>query len=170
MTRHEPAPFQPIAAVLAWIWPGLGHVSLGHHRRGRLVMFGVLLLFLLGLLIGGLDSVDRRDDFLWFIAQAFNGPIAFLADFFNQAWIKQMTGERAMHARSIGRVNEMGTLFCALAGLMNLFAILDALGSEPASVETRAAKTTTKAPQRRVTDSQHSPMSKQPNSREASSA
>ena len=48
------------AAVLGWILPGLGHASLGDRRRGLLVGGGVLGLFLGGLLIGGLDVVDRR--------------------------------------------------------------------------------------------------------------
>ena len=34
---------------------------------------------------------------------------------------------RRLHRKSLGHVNEMGTLYCALAGLMNLVAILDAL-------------------------------------------
>jgi hypothetical protein len=38
----------------------------------------------------------------------------------------------------IGRVNEMGTLFVALAGLMNLVVILDAMFREPRPLERRA--------------------------------
>src|SRR5437762_593834 len=75
--------FNPSAAVLAWLWPGVGHLYLGHRRRGRYIMFGVLLLFFGGILIGGLDSIDRKNDRLWFLAQGLNGPIAFAADWIN---------------------------------------------------------------------------------------
>ena len=128
------------SAVLAWLWPGLGHIHLGERKRGLLVMFGVLFLFLSGMLIGGLDVVDRKDDRLWFLAQVLCGPVAIAADLANQSLLKPMPGNwvdryeegdpevaRRLHRKSLGHVNEMGTLYCALAGLMNLVAILDAL-------------------------------------------
>ena len=120
----------------------MGHISLGERRRGWLVMLGVLFLFVGGLLIGGLDAVDRKEDRLWFLAQACCGPIAFAADYANQALLKPMPPEwmeryeqgdaeiiTRLHRKGLGRVNEMGTLFAALAGLMNLVAVLDALHS-----------------------------------------
>lgn len=140
ISTRSPVQFTPGAAILAWVWPGLGHISLGQRRRGFLVMFGVLFLFLGGVLIGGLDSVDRRDDRLWFLAQVLCGPLAIVADFANQALVKPMPPDwvdryrqgdakvlAGLDAKSLGHVNEMGTLYSALAGLMNLVAILDAL-------------------------------------------
>ena len=132
--------FTPTAAIWAWVWPGLGHISLGERKRGLLVMFGVLFLFLGGLLIGGLDVVDREDDPLWFVAQALCGPIALAADLANQRLVKPLPDDwparyaegdetiiRRLDRKGLGHVNEMGTLYCALAGLMNLVVILDAL-------------------------------------------
>ena len=129
-----------MAAILAWLWPGLGHISHGERRRGLLIMFGVLFLFLGGVLIGGIDSVDRKEDRLWFLAQVLCGPIAMAVDFTNQSKLKDLPadwvdryeqGDPAVRIqltrKSLGHVNEMGTLFSALAGLMNLVAILDAL-------------------------------------------
>ncbi len=139
---------QPIAAALAWVWPGLGHISLGQRKRGLLIMFGVLFLFLGGVLIGGVDAVDRRKDRLWFIAQSLCGPIAFGVDFVNQYvksphrfdrdGVKGLSEEESVaHTDAVHRitslvhVNEIGTLFAALAGLMNLAVILDALHNSP---------------------------------------
>ena len=124
---HPPREFNPQAAVLAWLWPGLGHISLGQKRRGRLIMFGVLFLFISGVFIGGVDSVDRREDHLWFLAQAVCGPVALATDFANQKVVKNMPDERRFQAIGINKPNEMGTLFTALAGLMNLIVILDAM-------------------------------------------
>ena len=99
-------------------------------------MAGVLWMFLGGVLIGGVDAVDRRDDKLWFLAQALCGPIAFVVDQVNQSVVKPMPNLRAKpgsadaqrwRMKGLGHVNEMGTLFAALAGLMNLVVILDAL-------------------------------------------
>ncbi len=132
--------FTPTAAILAWLWPGLGHIQLGERRRGFLVMFGVLFLFVGGVLIGGIDSVDRREDRLWFLAQLLCGPIAMGVDVANQSIIKRLPPDwkaryqqgdpgvrRQLRHKGLGHVNEMGTLYSALAGLMNLVAILDAL-------------------------------------------
>jgi hypothetical protein len=128
MADKAPYEFNPQAAVLAWLWPGLGHIAIGQRRRGRLVMAGVLFLFIGGLLIGGLDAVDSREDRLWFLAQAMNGPIAFGANLLNQNVIKTIQDQDLrLMTRGLARVNELGTLFIALAGLMNLVAVLDAL-------------------------------------------
>lgn len=138
MADHDASPsrpadreFNPAAAVLAWLWPGLGHISLGHRRRGLLIMFGVLFLFLSSLLVGGVDVVDRKDDRLWFLAQSVCGPIAFAADYVNQSYVKSLPDEQRYQATGINKPNEMGTLFCALAGLMNLVVILDAMYFAP---------------------------------------
>lgn len=111
-------------------------------------MAGVMGLFTCGLLVGGLDCVDRREDGLWFLAQAGTGPVAFLADAANAALIK--TGRigtllpmtmpngdvmQVSSMKSVGAANDVGTLFIAMAGLMNVVALLDALrgprGSRP---------------------------------------
>jgi hypothetical protein len=67
-------------AALGWLLPGYGLIRLGHRRRGAWAMSAVLGLFASGLVIGGLDSVDRREDGLWFVMQAGAGPVAFAAD------------------------------------------------------------------------------------------
>lgn len=138
------------AAVLGWILPGLGHASLGDRRRGLLVGGGVLGLFLGGLLIGGLDVVDRREDHLWFLAQAGAGPVAWVADYANANLVASGRFGELLEAphpdpmaprgtvvevsslKSLAHPNEMGTLFAAMAGLMNVVAVLDAMSRRPA--------------------------------------
>jgi len=133
------ADYHPVCAVLAWVCPGLGHIARGEKRRGFYIMFGVLFLFLTGILVGGVDSVDRKEDRLWFVAQACCGPIALVVDVANQSLLK--TGEVGEIIatrpqpinikKSLGRANEYGTLFSSLAGLMNLVVILDAFHRRP---------------------------------------
>lgn len=151
MSHNTDRTFNPGAAILAWLWPGLGHISLGHVKRGVLIMAGVLLLFGGGVLIGGIDSVDWRDDTLWFYAQAGNGPIAFGVDELNKRYIETGRVGSLMWSGGVIRpvpdasgivrfpagtvneytglahVNEYATLMSALAGLMNVAVILDAL-------------------------------------------
>jgi len=136
----EELPPQPLAAALGWVLPGLGHMRNGEVRRGWFVMLGVLGLYLLGVLVGGVDCVDRREDFLWFLAQAGAGPIAFATDALNTMLLKggrvgellttmQPDGSMAQVSsfKGVGAVADVGTLFTAMAGLMNVAAVLDAL-------------------------------------------
>ena len=145
-----------MAGVLAWILPGLGHLSLGHRKRGGLIMFGVLFLFISGVLIGGIDCVDRKNDRLWFLAQSVCGPIAFATDYLNQVYIKGLPETQRYEAIALNKPNEMGTLFCALAGLMNLVVILDALYFAPKPPESLLSART---PARRAGDGPQPPAS-----------
>lgn len=81
-------PFQPVAALLAVVFPGLGHFYLGQVRRGALVTGGVMGLYLTGLLIGGIQCVDRRDNYIWFLGQSLVGPMTFGLDYVHQEHLK----------------------------------------------------------------------------------
>ena len=130
-----------MAAICAWLVPGLGHVVIGERARGVLVFAGIIFMWLCGILIGGIAAVDRKEDPLWFAAQVCSGPIALGIDGMNTALLKSgQIGElldspavsrntAAMKVNSlkgIAHVNEYGILFTGLAGLMNLVAIIDA--------------------------------------------
>lgn len=101
--------------------PGLGHAVLGLPRRGVMIAVGVIGLIALGVLVGGLDAVDSRDDRWWFYAQAPAGPIVFLIDALHQS-LKESGGI----VKGLGRMNELGMLCVALAGMMNFVAVIDA--------------------------------------------
>lgn len=142
----------PLAGVLALMLPGLGHWVRGERRRGRLICAGVLGLFATGLLVGGIEVVDRRESRIWFMGQAGVGPLALGVDWVHQnvfkgvdresgvrrsampgetigpgGWIEDAEpGQRPPKIRSVAKVNELGTLFCAVAGMLNLIVILDA--------------------------------------------
>jgi len=152
---HEPPPaVAPIAGVLAWVLPGLGHAYRGEPARGGLIGLGVLGLFFGGLLIAGLAAVDttskRFETRLSFVGQAAVGPIAIAVNQLHQSRFKapdpSSPGE-IRHAApnetiqdgrivaggpppmrvSVGKINEIGVLYALLAGMLNFIAILDAL-------------------------------------------
>lgn len=129
---NEPARsrWQAGAALAAWVLPGLGHLVLGERRRGVILMVTIGSLYLAGLLVGGLDVIDSREDTLWFAAQTIAGPTTVVLDTIHQRYLKPNAApesDQLPYVRSLGRVNEMGTLFCAMAGLLNLLVILDVL-------------------------------------------
>ena len=143
-------PFKWVAFILGLLLPGLGHMSIGEKGRGYRILAGFLVLWFSGLLIGGLGSVRSWDPpytnpaaggkrNLWFIAQAAAGPIAFGFAALDASLIRGAEDDElieiTMHDRtigtayrftSIGHAADFGTLFCALAGLMNFAVALDA--------------------------------------------
>lgn len=149
--------FEPVAALCAVLIPGAGQWYLGERSRGILAAVGVLGLFLGGLLIGGISVVDRRENLVWFVGQALVGPAAFGVDYAHQNYFKVIDpatgrvrsanpdeargpGGRAIKAgpgqsppynKPLGRVAELGTLFCTIAGMLNLIVILDAAWHAP---------------------------------------
>jgi hypothetical protein len=132
-------------AFLAWVFPGLGHVSIGERKRGFLAMAAVLGMFVTGLAVGGVDAVDSVEDAPWFIAQSANGPLAIGADLVNQHVVKKGKVGELLPApeptdamgrplpgtftvssfKGLGAANEFGTLFIALGGLLNLVLVMD---------------------------------------------
>jgi hypothetical protein len=170
--HHEPTRLSIPALVLGWLLPGAGHLFLGQVRRAILICVGVLGLFFSGLFVGGIDVVDSGlvvsntfrkvtgskspqlvtpdGDAIWFVGQAFTGPVALVVDVVHQHRFKVIDpaeprilrsarpGEGRDPAtgfaiagtppatKSLARVNEVGTLFCTLAGLLNLIAMIDA--------------------------------------------
>lgn len=118
--------FQPVALVLGAIVPGLGYWWLGEGRRFVFVLIGVTGLIAGGVLIGGIDVIDRVSDPLWFIGQALAGPVVWVLDALHQGVLK---GGPAV--RSVGRVNEVGTLFVVLGGMLNLMALVDCVWHAP---------------------------------------
>lgn len=76
------------AGLLAIVFPGAGHLYLRQTRRGVLAAVGVLGLFLGGMLIGGVDVIDRQEDKWWFLGQAIVGPVTFAVDYYHQHALK----------------------------------------------------------------------------------
>jgi len=90
-------------------------------------MFGVLFLVICGVLVGGVDAVDHKNDGLWFIAQVWCGPVAIMVDLINQLWIIPLPISKRATLVGLSHVNEIGTLFIAMAGLMNFVVLLDVM-------------------------------------------
>ncbi len=132
---------------MAWLAPGGGYLLIGQRARGLTVMFTVLSMFLAGLFIGGVRVVDIPSDdpaaagaaksdrggraFVqqllsqrpWFIGQVLAGPISFVP-----VMVRMRVPPAELTMRlpvSHLRMNEIGTLYTAVAGMLNLLTIID---------------------------------------------
>ncbi|MBI4481629.1 MAG: hypothetical protein HY652_01940 [Acidobacteria bacterium] len=106
------------AVVLAWAFPGSGHLFLKRWGRALIFCASVVALFALGLQMQGeLFSANRADFFtlLKFVADVSVGLPYFVARQagFGEGNIRSMT-------------YEYGNTFLYVAGLLNLLIILDA--------------------------------------------
>jgi hypothetical protein len=138
-----------LAALLTWLLPGLGHWYQG--RRFKALLFGTCIIgvYLTGLWLGrGLvvywtwvnplkDSENFR---LSFIFQSFVGGFTLpglvqgLMSYLDKppilgGWMAAPAQDvvNGLHPK-IGRLVEIGTVYTAVAGLLNLLAIMDAYG------------------------------------------
>ena len=143
-----PTPSPVLTALASWLVPGAGYWLLGDRVRGGVAGVTILLVFVAGLLIGGIrvmdvPGVDRdgsmrlntaaphaallRTNFVaeilnkpWSIGQVFAGPVAVAA-----GWGSVAAAESGVQ-QSTARVFDIGTLYTAVAGMLNLLVIIDA--------------------------------------------
>ncbi len=146
-TPRLPAP-APLVALAGWVLPGLGYWLLGQRARALTIGIAVVALFVGGVLLAGVRIVDapqlsgqvapsdravesrkpdvplgrRIMDKPWFLGQVLTGPLGIIA-----AWgsAKAAANPATASIVSHARIAEIGTLYTAVAGMLNLLAIID---------------------------------------------
>jgi len=107
-----------VAAALGWVVPGCGQVYVGRPLKGLLMLVTIGGLFALGLFLTGFTCVD---------------PYTYGLEFVAHMWIGGGTAAAYWFGRDIVLLDpqpyfEVGRLYAAVAGLLNVVAICDALG------------------------------------------
>lgn len=105
-----------LAAGASWLLPGLGHALTGQARKGMLVGAAVLVVFAAGLLASEGHAVDRSIAPVWWIGQVLCGGGALFAALVT-APVEMTSAPPYLDA---------GTVWCTVAGLMNLVVMIDA--------------------------------------------
>ncbi len=153
--RHLPA---PLVALAGFILPGLGYALIGQKTRGLIAGVAITVLFVFGILIGGIRVIDVpgyyatidqrtdkkvetwkiRDNFVgelmnrpWYMAQVLTGPMNIVASYFSISMTPEIR-------QSTARIFDIGTLYTAVAGMLNLLVILDSVGRAAEPKETGA--------------------------------
>jgi hypothetical protein len=130
MSAPSKTSMPPVVVALAgWLLPGGGYLLIGQRPRALVVGITILSLFVLGLLIGGVRVVEASKisyrqtpmraimDRPWFVPQILAGPITPIV---------AAIGRNEWFMSSHARLNEIGTLYTAIAGMLNLMVIVDA--------------------------------------------
>lgn len=114
-----PAALSPIgASILAWLVPGAAHIALGDSRRGAILLSVLLLMFVVGLGLGG-----RLFPFQ--VAE----PLVFLAAVAEWALAapRAIAGLAGLGRGDVVAVTyEYGNTFLISCGLLNMLVMLDA--------------------------------------------
>jgi Family of unknown function (DUF6677) len=110
-----------VISFIAWLVPGLGHILQGRTLRGALGGFTILLMFVLGIMIGGhIYGVRETNEgllsSLFGLCDLGSGILYFFSRFAGLA-----VNERPEQATA-----EYGSVFLMVAGLLNLILALDA--------------------------------------------
>lgn len=139
-----------LVALAAWAVPGSGYLLIGQWARGITAGLTILLTFVAGIFIGGVRVVDvpgyaegGRKVMLvpedsaaprwaliarpmrtilekpWYIGQILSGPVALIASHYS------LEAARSQIPKGTAHVAEFGTLYCAIAGMLNLLIIID---------------------------------------------
>jgi len=132
-SRDLPPP--PLVAIAGWILPGSGYWLIGQRSRAAVVGITIILLFALGILISGIRVVEAPNMSAqgsivsrilqrpWFLGQVLTGPIGIASAYASDQAAKN---PQYMNIQSKSRIAEIGTLYTAVAGMLNLLAIIDA--------------------------------------------
>jgi hypothetical protein len=134
-----------LAAFLAWLVPGLGHLYQGRRGKAALYFLCITGLFVAGMVMGEWKIVFWRwvhplsEDFrIWYPAQFWAGLLAFpalvqatLAHYNMGPWFGGYLAEPALNVinglhNTAGRYVDVGIVYTCIAGLLNVLAIYDA--------------------------------------------
>lgn len=134
-----------VAAIAAWLVPGLGHWLLGQKARGLILLLSIGSLWLGGFFIGGIDVFDRGEHPVWYMGQMLIAPSILVENRHRalqgpDAQPPRPDAKTIAYKPSYGHVHEQGVLYTALAGMLNLLAIMDVLYQDPAARARQAVK------------------------------
>jgi hypothetical protein len=138
-----------LVAFVGWLLPGAGYALIGQTARGIVVGAAILILFFGGILVAGIRVIDvpgfddhgdkalvARTNYWvlvaspqsaivdkpWYVGQILAGPVTIIA---SQLSINAAKGDNP-YPKVKARIGEIGTLYTAIAGMLNLLAMIDA--------------------------------------------
>jgi len=142
-----------VAAALAWLVPGMGHIFIGQRVRGLIILVVIAATFWAGIGMGGVMTVDREAEPMWFIAEMLTGTHGLVTwrwqqsvmsdvneevgqtlvtsedDFNRHQWYRDAR-DMVLARRGlalVAPVDVIARVYSGVAGMLNLLCIFDAL-------------------------------------------
>lgn len=116
-----------LAGLLAWLVPGLGHFYLRQHWRGTIFLAVITSTFWGGVAIGGVKStVDATLHPAWFVAELCTASNAAVG-LFLRSRLPELKPNKPSPYVATWPADDIGLVYCGVAGLLNVLVILDAI-------------------------------------------
>ncbi len=119
----------PIALLLGWLVPGLGHIFIRHRTRGLIFLVTITATFWTGVAVGGMRStVNPNERKLWFVAQLGTGGNTLLAWAGHEATKKSSDSQSdSVSQKSFAHWKSLDVAihYTGVAGLLNVLVLLD---------------------------------------------
>lgn len=106
-----------IVALLAWAVPGAGHFFIKEQKRAFIIFITIMALFLVGIYVGSIAVIDPVGAWPWYVGQMLTSPAIAI---FGHA-------TRVGGLVCFGRPHDVGQIYTAVAGGLNLLCILSAV-------------------------------------------
>ncbi|HPY76326.1 MAG TPA: hypothetical protein PLQ45_00655 [Anaerohalosphaeraceae bacterium] len=106
-----------LVGIAAWAVPGGGHFLIGQRKHAAVLFVTIALTFAAGLYIGSIGIIDSVGAKPWYMAQILTSPAVGLLGQIAQKGEYPVYGHPADYAQ----------IYTALAGLLNLLCILNAV-------------------------------------------
>lgn len=111
-----------LAIALGWLIPGAGHWLIGQRQRAIIFIIAIHLLFLGGVLLGGVRVLNRPRQPVWNYSQFMAGWPMLVGN----AIKNQEFGPKATHPLGFAPlIQDVATAYCGLAGMLNLLVLVD---------------------------------------------
>ncbi|MCA9254303.1 MAG: hypothetical protein KDA33_01640 [Phycisphaerales bacterium] len=124
----ETLPSAPLAALFAWLMPGLGHWWIGEKPRAIILFLVITTTFWGGVAVGGVRSVvSERENGPWIAAQMCLGPQALIAWQAGRSLREREKADPNVSYKAPWPSGDIGVIYAGVAGLLNLLVILDVL-------------------------------------------
>ena len=109
--------FLVLVGLLSWVVPGAGHFAIKETKRAVIIFVTITGLFLTGLFVGSIGIIDPVSAWAWYLAQVMVSPVVFILD-----GVVRNGGYEVF-----GRAQDIGQIYTAVAGLLNLLCVLSAV-------------------------------------------
>ncbi len=116
-----------IVAVIAWVIPGAGHFFIKEKKRAIIIFVTITATFGLGLFIGSIAIIDPVGAWPWYVGQMLASPGVALIGQATQNATQLGPDGQLIKLISVGKPHDIGQIYTAIAGAMNLLAILSAV-------------------------------------------
>lgn len=109
--------FLVVVALLGWAVPGGGYLAIKETKRAVIIFIVITATFLTGIYIGSIGVINPVEGWAWYIGQIMTSPVVAL--------LANLT--EAQGYESYGRPCDIGQIYTAIAGGLNLLCIVSAL-------------------------------------------